>query len=386
MSAEAVPLPEPGPEPDRAVAAPVEHVRARAYTVPTDAPESDGTLAWDRTTLVLAEVTAGGETGLGYTYTDAAAARLVDGPLAEAVRGRAALDVRAAWDAMRRALRNVPLAGLATCAVSAVDAALWDLKGRLLGRPAVVLLDAAREAVPAYGSGGFTSYPVERLRAQLAGWAEAGLHAVKMKVGREPERDLVRVRAAREAVGEGVGLFVDANGAYTVRQAQAFAGAFADLGVTWFEEPVPSADLDGLARVRERTPAGLEVTAGEYEGGPTAFRRMLDARAVDVLMADATRCGGLTGFAAVGPLCEAHRTPLSAHTAPTLHAHAGCASGPCRHVEFFHDHARVERLLFDGALAPDPDGRLRPDRQRPGLGVALKEADAARYLVYRTDG
>jgi L-alanine-DL-glutamate epimerase-like enolase superfamily enzyme len=107
---------------------------------------------------------------------------------------------------------------------------------------------------------------------------------------------------------------------------------------------------------------------------------MLDAGAVDCLQADATRCGGITGLLAVGALCEAHGVELSAHTAPALHLHVCCALGPLRHLEYFHDHVRIERLLFDGAAEP-VDGRLEPDLSRPGLGLELRRADAARYVV-----
>ncbi|HEX5438000.1 MAG TPA: enolase C-terminal domain-like protein, partial [Gemmatimonadaceae bacterium] len=215
---------------------------------------------------------------------------------------------------------------------------------------------------------------------QLSGWVQSGITSVKMKIGRHPEQDVARVRAAREAIGPETELFVDANGAYTRKQALAFAQAFAELGVCWFEEPVSSDDLPGLRLLRDRAPAGMEIAAGEYGYEPSYFRRMLDAGAVDVLQADATRCEGLSGFLRVGPLCDAHMLALSAHTAPSLHAHPCCAVSAARNVEYFHDHVRIEQLLFDGALTA-VDGMLTPDRSRPGLGLELKRADAERYAV-----
>ena len=150
-------------------------------------------------------------------------------------------------------------------ALSAVDLALWDLKARLLDKPLVAALDAAHDGVPIYGSGGFCSYSDARLAEQLSGWTEEGIPRVKMKVGREPERDRGRVRTAREAIGEDVELFVDANGAYTRPQALEWARLYADeFGVKWFEEPVSSDDLEGLRFVRDHSPPGLEVAAGEY--------------------------------------------------------------------------------------------------------------------------
>ena len=363
------------------MAAAIDRVTASAYTVPTDAPESDGTIAWAATTIVVAEARAADVTGLGYSYAHAAACELVRGVLADAVCGLDAMNVAAAWIAMTTAVRNVGRPGLASTAISALDTALWDLKAKLLDLPLVTLLGAARPSVAAYGSGGFTSYTDAQLTAQLGGWAAAGLRAVKMKVGREPARDVHRVEVARAAVGPDVELYVDANGAYHAAQAIAFAERVGPLGVTWFEEPVTSDDLAGLRHVRARAPAGVRIAAGEYGYEPWYFRRMLEGESVDVLQADATRCGGPSGFARAAALAEAHHVPLSAHTAPSLHAHLCCAAPPALNVEYFHDHARVERSLFDGARAPDGGGRLAPDASRPGLGLELKRQDAARYAA-----
>jgi L-alanine-DL-glutamate epimerase-like enolase superfamily enzyme len=234
--------------------------------------------------------------------------------------------------------------------------------------------------VPVYGSGGFTSYSIDELTEQLADWLAAGIPRVKMKVGRRPDEDVERVRAAREAIGPDAELFVDANGAYDRKQAHAFAEAFARERVSWFEEPVSSDDLEGLRLLRDRAPAGLEISAGEYGYDPWYFRRMLEAGAVDVLQADATRCLGVTGFIRAAALAEAHQVPLSAHTAPALHVHACCALSAVRHLEWFHDHVRIERLLFEGM--PEPaDGLMRPALDRPGLGLELKRAEVERYAV-----
>ena len=359
---------------------PIGRFSASAYTVPTDSAESDGTMHWDSTTLVVVEIEAGGIAGLGYTYTDSAAASLVQGKLAESVRGLDALDPPAAWHAMQRAVRNMGRAGLAATAISAVDAALWDLKARLLDLPLALLLGRVRDAVPIYGSGGFTSYDDDRLREQLRGWVERdGCRWVKMKVGTQPERDPHRVAAAKHAIGERT-LFVDANGAYAARQALLLAETFsAHQDVRWFEEPVSSDDLEGLRSVRARAPARMEIAAGEYGYTLDYFRRMLESGAVDVQQADASRCG-ITGFLQAASLCEAHHLDLSGHCAPSLHLHAACAVQRLRHLEWFHDHARIEHMLFDGAPVPR-DGAIRPDLRHPGLGLAFKRPDAARYLI-----
>ncbi|MGH8022555.1 MAG: enolase C-terminal domain-like protein, partial [Limisphaerales bacterium] len=256
----------------------------------------------------------------------------------------------------------------------------WDLKARLLGAPLAQLLGAVREKIPVYGSGGFTSYSDKQLAGQLEHWVDEGISMVKMKVGRDPGADEHRVRLARRAIGREPGLFVDANGAYARKQAQEFAQKFAEENVTWFEEPVTSDHLDWLRFLCERVPAGMEIAAGEYNYDCIQARRMLQSGAVDVLQADATRCG-ITGFLQMARLCEAFQVPLSSHTAPALHAHLCCAAARARHVEYFHDHVRVEQLLFSGATTAHQGGFLQPDLSQPGLGLEFKERDAARFQI-----
>ncbi len=357
----------------------VEQLSARAFTIPTDAPEADGTLSWNATTVVLVQAHAGGRTGLGFSYAAGAAGALVSELLVDAIVGRDALSPPAAWARMRRAVRNIGYPGVASSAISAVDIALWDLKARLHGVALSTLLGRVRERVPVYGSGGFTCYSPEQMERQLTGWIEQGIGAVKMKVGSEPDRDPERVRHARAVIGEHTELMVDANGAYSRKQALQLAETFAgEAGVSWFEEPVSSDDLEGLRLLRDRGPAGMSVAAGEYGYDLFYFRRMLEGGAVDVLQADATRCGGITQMLQVGALCAAHGVRLSAHTSPTIHAHVCAAIEPLEHVEYFHDHARIEELLFDGT-PPLRDGALCPDPATPGIGLALREHEAERY-------
>jgi L-alanine-DL-glutamate epimerase-like enolase superfamily enzyme len=350
-----------------------------AYTIPTDEPESDGTLEWSSTTIVVVEAHAGGETGLGYTYADPSAAQLIGHTLAGAIRGVDPLDVGVAWEAMSHALRNIGRSGLAWMALSAVDTALWDLKARLLEQPLVMVLDAAHEDVPVYGSGGFTSYSLERLSGQLAGWVEQGIPRVKMKLGREPDADPRRLDEARRAIGAETELFVDANGAFGRKDALAWAERYADeWDVKWFEEPVSSEDVDGLRFLRDHAPPGLEIAAGEYGDTLPAFRRL--APVVDCLQADVTRCGGYTGLRRVAGLADAFDVDLSGHCAPQLSVHGLAAVPRLRHLEYFHDHVRVESLLFDGVLEPDC-GSLTPDRSRPGNGLSMKREEAARWAL-----
>jgi L-alanine-DL-glutamate epimerase-like enolase superfamily enzyme len=358
----------------------IERLEVSAFTIPTDEPESDGTFDWQATTIVVVQAKAGGVAGLGYTYADAAAAAVVRRMLAPVVVGRDAMAIESCYAEMIRAVRNIGRQGLAANAISAVDIALWDVKARRLGVPLVTLLGAVRRSVPIYGSGGFISYSIGRLQEQFGGWAADGIAAVKMKIGRDTAVDRERVRAAREAIGSGVELFVDANGAYDRKQALAQAETFAGHGVSWFEEPVSSDDLEGLRLLRDRMPGAIEVAAGEYGYDVQYFRRMAEAGAIDVLQADATRCCGITGFLRAAAVCDAWCLPMSAHTAPAVHTHVGCAVSRLRHLEYFHDHARIEPMLFDGVVAP-VNGTLQPDLSRPGLGLELKRRDAERFAA-----
>ncbi len=359
----------------------IESIDVAAYTVPTDAPERDGTLSWGATTIVVVHARADDKCGLGYSYADVATAKLVQSKLADVVCGMDALSPPSAWSAMVQAIRNLGRPGVCSMAIAAVDVALWDLKARLLDVALCDLLGMVRESVPLYGSGGFTSYTDERLERQLTGWVEQGLAAVKMKIGSDPGSDPERVRRARGAIGEQVELFVDANGAYQRKQALCLADTFAEqAGVSWFEEPVSSDDLDGLRLLRDRAPASMAIAAGEYGYDTPYFARMLAAGAVDVLQADVTRCAGITELKRVDALCAASQYPLSLHCGPAIHAHPASSLTKLAHVEYFHDHVRIEQMLFDGVLEPR-EGALWPDRSRPGMGLELKSAEAERYAV-----
>ena len=364
--------------PGTRVEAAVERLDVAAYTIPTDGPEQDGTYDWDATTIVVVHVRAAGETGLGYTYGDVATGALIESKLVPVVRGRDALDVRGVWEAMGRELRNVGRPGIGMMAVSAVDVALWDVNARLRGQPLGTLLGARHEAVPIYGSGGFTSYSLERIRRQLGGWVVQGIPRVKMKVSRDLAEDPARLDAARAAIGDAE-LYVDANGALSREQALEWAGRFhSEWDVTWFEEPVSSDDPEGIGLVRERSPAGLDVAAGEYGYVPADFARLVGC--VDCLQVDVTRCGGITGLQQAAALAASRGLDVSAHCAPAVSAHAFAGVSNLRHAEYFHDHVRVERLLFDGVLVPE-DGALRPDPTRPGLGLELKRDAAEKFAA-----
>jgi L-alanine-DL-glutamate epimerase-like enolase superfamily enzyme len=362
---------------------PIDTVEVAVYTVPTDAPEADGTLSWDSTTVVLVTIRSGPAHGIGWTYGAAACAAIIEDTLAGIVIGRDAMDVRGAFDAMVKAIRNFGRPGVVGYAISAVDVALWDLKARLLDQPLHRLLGAVREEVPIYGSGGFTCYDEHQLRDQLTRWAiEQGIPRVKIKIGESRgtnlARDLDRIRQSRVIIGDATELFVDANGGYGRKQAIRVINAATDLDVRWFEEPVSSDDLEGLREVRDAvTP---DVTAGEYGHDIYYYRRMCEAGAVDCLQADVSRCGGITEWLRVAAVAASFGLEISGHCGPHLHAHVGAATPNLRHLEWFHDHVRIETMFFDGTLDPT-GGVIRPDPAAPGLGLTVRHADTEQYRL-----
>ncbi len=356
--------------------------RVTALRIPTDQPqESDGTAVWDSTTVVIVELEAGGVTGLGFSYANVGAAHVAKELIEKVVLKKNPFDIPAIHSALDIQVRNWGRPGLVSTAISAIDTCLWDLKARLLNEPLIAILGKIRDEIPAYGSGGFTSYTEKQLIDQLTDWASEGLQSVKMKIGRHPDQDLPRVKAAQKALNGRAELFVDANGAYTRKQALYKAQQFGDLGVTWFEEPVTSDDRIGLHMLVEHAPPVMNIAAGEYCYVLDDARLLLEAQAVDVLQADVTRCGGVTNFLKIGNVCETYHFPLSAHTSPSVHATLCCALVPAINVEYFHDHSRIEQMLFDGATKP-VNGNLKPDRSRPGLGLELKRADSEKFQIF----
>ena len=361
----------------------VDQIRVGIYEIPTDQPEADGTLAWDKTTMVIVEVDSGDVTGLGYTYAAGACKPLIEDVLAGAVLGRSALDTSGAWEAMIRTVRNIGRPGLVSCAISAVDTALWDLKAKILDVAVCRLLGVIHPDVPIYGSGGFTTYDDAATRGQVERWVDQWeIPRIKIKIGESwghrVERDLARVALTREIAGASTELYVDANGGYNRKQAIRVADAMQEHAVSWFEEPVSSDDLCGLREIRAHT--SIDVAAGEYGYSLVYFDHMIRAGAVDCVQVDVTRCGGITEWVRVAALASAAGLQVSGHCAPNLHAHVAATVPNLRHLEYFHDHVRIEGILFDGALDPT-GGSLHPDQGRPGLGLALKNADAEQYRV-----
>ena len=333
--------------------------------IPTDEPESDGTYEWDSTTIVIVEAEAGGQRSLGYTYADEATAKLIETKLKDVVSAATLCRLTASWSPWCKSIRNLGRPGICSMAISAVDTALWDLKARLLGLPLVRLFGQVREAMPIYGSGGFTSYSTERLQEQLGGWVEQGIPRVKMKIGRDRAADPERVAAARGAIGDGSG---------TLRRRErclfAQTGARASLRVFGAGRDL----VRGTGFAPTISPGCVLCATTARRNGHRRGRIRLRR---DLFPANARRrkrstfCKPMRRAAAVTPdfsrprhFCEAHHLPLSSHCAPALALPVGCGARPFRHAEYFHDHVRIERMFFDGLPEPN-DGALRPDLSRP---------------------
>jgi L-alanine-DL-glutamate epimerase-like enolase superfamily enzyme len=360
----------------------VTRLAASAYTVPTDAPEADGTLEWTSTTLVLVEASAPdaaeGLVGIGWTYGPEVIAETIATLLAPEVRDVGLLDPPAAHERMCRTVRNAGRPGLCSMAISAVDCALWDLKARRLDLPLHRVLGAVSREVPVYGSGGFTTYDTARMREQLGHWiGDLGIPRAKIKIGEawgsREARDRERLCLARDIIGAGAELYADANGAYNAKQAVRVAET---ADIRWLEEPVSSDDLPGLRVVRDAV--SCEVAAGEYGYDLPYFARLVPV--VDCPQADVTRVGGITEFLRVAGLARAHGKDLSAHCAPHLHAAVMAAIPNARHIEWFHDHVRIESMLFDGTLDPT-GGTISLREDAPGLGLEFRRTDAEAYRV-----
>jgi L-alanine-DL-glutamate epimerase-like enolase superfamily enzyme len=329
--------------------------------------------------VVLVEVEAGGELGLGYSYADVAAALIIGDRLAPIVEGGDPAAIPQLHARLAAEVGELGRGGIGARALSAVDAALWDLRARLLGVPLCELFGRARDRVAVCGVGS-AGLGVDEAARELGELAAQGYARVTLPVGARLDEDAARVRAARHAIGTRVALGVDAGGALARKQVLALAGELASSGVSWLEEPVGPADRDGLKLCRDRAPAGMTIAAGATLDEPLLARELLEAGAVDALVADLTRCGGPSGFLRLAALCDAFGLPLAARGAPGLTLHVACAAPPLAHLAFSAEHARIEALLFDGAPQPD-GGWLYPDRARPGHGLRLKRQDAQRYLI-----
>lgn len=351
---------------------------ARPITAPNG---SDRRGRLDHVNLLIVHLdTDAGHRGLGFAYTleggGRAMKQVAADDLAPLLVGEDPLDherlgAKAYWR-----LQGIGRRGLVAQAYSAVDLALWDLKGKVAGLPLYKLLGGAREATPVYGSdtGWLWMTPEEIIEASRP-YLDQGMMGIKLKVGGgNPEADADRVSRIREVFGEDIWLAVDANQRYDYATALAMGHFFQEeVGVDWFEEPISCEDVDGHARLAERLEVPLAL--GETLFGRDEFRAYLERGAVDVVQPDITRLGGLTPWLKVAQLAEQHHRPLAPHVLPEVAVHLACGLPTVRVVEYMP-------WLYPAFTEPPAlvNGQLVPPR-RPGLGLEVRSDALEKYRV-----
>jgi L-alanine-DL-glutamate epimerase-like enolase superfamily enzyme len=357
----------------------IESVRAWHLYHPSAVLVEDGTTpplppgAAGRRQLAVEVLTDEMVSGKAVGYAPPGAKTVVDESLGPMLVGQDPAIVGELWAEMMWTVRDFGRGGVALQAISTIDLALWDLRGRLEGLPVYEILGELRPSVIVYGSGGYTSVTIQDLVAEMLAFAEAGFGALKMKVGKgfgtKEQEDVDRVRAVREAVGSNVELYVDANGAYGVEQALRMSERFSALDVRLFEEPVPPDDLPGHTAVREGSP--IPIAAGEHEYEVAGLRRLAEAGAADVLQPDVLRIGGITGWLQAASVAAEHGLPLMSHAAQLSSLQVGCATPGFAAAEYMNIQLEMDRMWYEDIPAPE-GGRWAPFPDRPGLGVALR--------------
>ena len=295
--------------------------------------------------------------------------------LAGHVVGRDPDHVQAIWQDMWRDNNFLGHRGVPVFALAAIDAALWDLRGKAAGRAVWRLLGGMRDRVPAYASGGlWVSLTVDELQAEARRFVADGFRAVKMRFGKASvAEDAERCAAVREAIGPDVRLMADANQGFTVNHAIRLGRAIERHDLTWFEEPVQAYDLKGSARVAAEL--DTPIASGETEYARYGFQDMLDAGAADILMPDLQRVGGISEFMKVAAMAEARDVPVSPHifTEQSLQLCGAIANvNFAEHMPWFVPLFAERMEMADGCL-------LIPDR--PGLGFTFDEEAVARFRV-----
>jgi L-alanine-DL-glutamate epimerase-like enolase superfamily enzyme len=335
----------------------------------------------DHAFLLLVHLdTDSGHRGLGFAYTLAAAGRalqmLTNDDIAPLVVGEDPLDHERLGAKVARRLQGVGRSGLVAQVYSAVDLALWDLKGKTAGLPLYKLLGGARESAPVYASdaGWLWMSPEEIIEASQP-YLEQGMMGIKVKVGSpDPETDAERVTRIRETLGEDIWLAVDANQRYDYGTALSMGHFFEEeIGADWFEEPIACDDIDGHSRLSDRLEIPLAL--GETLYSCEEFQAYLARKAVDVLQPSVTRVGGLTNWLKIAALADVHHRPLSPHAMPELVVHLACGLPQVRMVEYlpFLAPAFVETPAIS-------NGQIFPLR-RPGLGLELSGDAVEKYRV-----
>jgi len=355
----------------------ITRVSVELLRVPVDRPYVAGGRAVDANWHVLARIgTADGVEGVGYIVYPRrdlmAAIAQASRELGESLIGMSVLEAEAAWERLARRGDWVGPGGLLHCAIAPLDIALWDAAGKSLGQPVSRLLGGYRDRVPAYASDGlWYSLSPEELAASAARHVANGFRAVKLRLGREAEADAeaMRVHAVRRAVGPDIRIMVDATESWSLARAKRTARVLQDAGIAWLEDPVHHQDVASLAQLARTLE--VPVAAGEHLYHLAAFRALLEARAVDVVILDLARVGGITPWRKIAALAQSHGVAVCGHVVPEIQLHLLAAIPNGHLVEYVPRSAGILRAmprLLDGDL-------VVPDAA--GLGLALDE-DAVR--------
>ncbi|MCL2035126.1 MAG: mandelate racemase/muconate lactonizing enzyme family protein [Oscillospiraceae bacterium] len=324
--------------------------------------------------LVVRLTTDQGLEGIGVTYHEVggeAVSDLITRNMAPGLIGRSPFETEKIWCEMCAYLRGVGRKGLMFCALSAIDNALWDLKGKILGLPLYRLLGGAERMVPVYASGGWTSYDDGKLLEEVSSMLSKGYTHIKIKVGvdggKNPQRDLQRVRKVREMIGDQIVLMLDANNCWDAATAVKFADAVKECDILFLEEPVFADDIPGLRRYRRSS--CIPLATGEHEYTKYGARDLVLAEAADIIQMDAARVGGYTEMLKIAAITQAWNLRFAPHAMEHLHMHLVSAYSHMPFLERLMLYEEVTGKLYKNAPVP-VNGYLEIP-EKPGFGLEL---------------